>query len=139
MTRGRIEWLCFDGANSTKRFPIATKIKTNVILYLNNDALSGVWGNRGKWAFISTEQENKGQNLRGTGEQRQYWVTAMIRGVRKKATSRNRYDQVPHLTQDTLWESGKNTGNITYKRAKVDNKAARNIHDCMAKTNTNNK
>ena len=26
--------------------------------------------------------------------------------VSKKAKIRNRYDQVPHLTQDTIWESG---------------------------------
>ena len=37
------------------------------------EALPGVLGNRGTRAFISGEQENKGQILRGTGEQRQYW------------------------------------------------------------------
>ena len=31
------------------------------------------------------------------------------RGVRKEAKIRNRYNQVPHLTQDTTWESNKNT------------------------------
>ena len=29
--------------------------------------------------------------------------------VRKKAEIRTRYNQVPHLTQDTTWESNKNT------------------------------
>ena len=29
--------------------------------------------------------------------------------VRKAANIRNRYNQVPHLTQDTRWESDKNT------------------------------
>ena len=29
--------------------------------------------------------------------------------VRKAANIRNRYNQVPHLTQDTTWESDKNT------------------------------
>ena len=29
--------------------------------------------------------------------------------VRKGAKIRNRYNQVPHLTQDTTWESNKNT------------------------------
>ena len=29
--------------------------------------------------------------------------------VRKKATVRNRYNQVTHLTQDTIWESDKIT------------------------------
>ena len=38
-----------------------------------------VLGNRGTSQFISGEQENKGQILRGTGEQRQYWGTGNIR------------------------------------------------------------
>ena len=29
--------------------------------------------------------------------------------VRKKAKIRNQYNQIPHLTQDTIWESDKNT------------------------------
>ena len=29
--------------------------------------------------------------------------------VRKVAKIRNRYNQLPHLTQDTTWESNKNT------------------------------
>ena len=29
--------------------------------------------------------------------------------VRKKAKIRNRYNQAPHLIQDTTWESNKNT------------------------------
>ena len=29
--------------------------------------------------------------------------------VKKKAKIRNRYNQVPHLTRDTIWESDKNT------------------------------
>ena len=38
--------------------------------------------------------------------------------VSKEAKIRNRYNQVPHLTQATTWESDKNTINITHKRAK---------------------
>ena len=38
-----------------------------------------VLGNRGKRVFISGEQGNKCQILRGTGEQRQYWGTGNIR------------------------------------------------------------
>ena len=38
--------------------------------------------------------------------------------VRKKAKIRNRYNQVPHLTPDTLWESDKTQENITCRRAK---------------------
>ena len=44
-----------------------------------NEALPGVLGNRRKRVFISGEQGNKGQILRGTGEQRQYWGTGNIR------------------------------------------------------------
>ena len=43
------------------------------------EALPGVLGNRGKGAFISGEQGNKGQILRGTGEQRQFCGTGNIR------------------------------------------------------------
>ena len=43
------------------------------------EALPGVLGNRETRSFISEEQGNKDQNLRGTGEQRQYWGTGNIR------------------------------------------------------------
>ena len=39
--------------------------------------------------------------------------------VRKTAKIRKRYNQVPHLTQDTTWESNKNTINITNKSQEV--------------------
>ena len=35
--------------------------------------------------------------------------------VRKKAKIRIRYNQVPHLTQDTTWERDKTQENISYK------------------------
>ena len=62
------------------------------------------------------------------------------RKVRKKAHIRNRYNQIPHLTNDTIWESKKKTQeNITHKRAKKsaffptgDHKATRNRQDSMA-------
>ena len=38
--------------------------------------------------------------------------------VRKRAKIRNPYNQIPHLTQNTIWESDKTQENITYKRAK---------------------
>ena len=43
------------------------------------EALPGVLGNRGNRAIISGEHGNKGQLLRETGEQRQYWGTGNIR------------------------------------------------------------
>ena len=48
-------------------------------LITKDEALPGVLGYRGNRAFISGEQGNKGQILRGTGEQRQYWGTGNIR------------------------------------------------------------
>ena len=58
----------------------------------------------------------------------------------------NQYNQVPHLTQDTVWESDKNTRKHHKQESQEvspfptgDHKAARNSHDSMAKTNTNNK
>ena len=38
--------------------------------------------------------------------------------VRKKANIRKRYNQLPHLTQDTALESDKTQENIRYKRDK---------------------
>ena len=39
--------------------------------------------------------------------------------VERRAKIRNRYNQVPHLTQETTCESDKNTeANTTYKRVK---------------------
>ena len=38
----------------------------------------GFWGT-GERVFISGEQGNKGQIMRGTGDQRQYWGTGNIR------------------------------------------------------------
>ena len=63
--------------------------------------------------------------------------------VRKTARMRNRYNQVPHLSQDTKWESNKITINITNKSQEVstfpsgDDKAAMNRRESM--TNTRHK
>ena len=38
--------------------------------------------------------------------------------VKEKEKYRNPYNQIPHLTQDTKWESDKTQENTTYKRAK---------------------
>ena len=56
------------------------------------------------------------------------------RKVRKKARVRSRYNQVPHLSQDTKWESNKITINITIKSQEVspfpagNHMVAMNIH-----------
>ena len=48
----------------------------------------------------------------------EFFMEAINMKVRKKAKIRNQYNQVPHLTQNTLWESDKHTQeNITYKKA----------------------
>ena len=60
--------------------------------------------------------------------------------VRKTARIRIRYNQVPHLSQDSEWESNKITINITNKSQEVspfpsgDHKAAMNRRDVMANT-----
>ena len=66
--------------------------------------------------------------------------------VRKKAKIRNIYNQVPHLNQDTEWESDKNTRKHHIQESQEvspfpagDHKAERNRQDSMAKTNTINK
>ena len=59
------------------RFTVYSPPHNNISSYLN-EALPGVLGNRGTRAFISGEQGNKGQLLRGTGEPRQYWGTGNI-------------------------------------------------------------
>ena len=60
--------------------------------------------------------------------------------VRKGAKIRNRYNQAPHLTQDTTWVSDKTQLNITNKRQEVspfpagDHKAAMNSRESMTNT-----
>ena len=60
--------------------------------------------------------------------------------VRKTARIRSQYNQVPHLSQDTKWESNKITINITKKSQEVshfssgDHKAAMNRRESMANT-----
>ena len=64
--------------------------------------------------------------------------------VRKTAKIRKRYNQVPHLTQDTTWESNKNTINITNKGQvdrpfpAGDHKAAMNRRESMRNTRHKN-
>ena len=65
---------------------------------------------------------------------------------RKKAKIRNQYNQVPHLTRDTVRESDKNTRkHHTQESQEVspflasDRKAARNGKDSITKTNMKNK
>ena len=65
--------------------------------------------------------------------------------VRKTAKIRKRYNQVPHLPQDTTWESNKNIITITNNSQEVspftagDHKAAMNRHESMRNTDIKNK
>ena len=60
--------------------------------------------------------------------------------VRKTAKIRKRYNQEPYLTQDTTWESNKNTINITNKSQEVspfptsEHKAAINRRESIRNT-----
>ena len=59
-------------------------------------------GNRGKRVFISGEQGNKCQILRGTGEQRQHWGTGNIR--------KQIFDFLGTGEQANLFQGNKGTG-----------------------------
>ena len=69
--------------------------------------------------------------------------TKLIVKVRKTAKIKKRYNQVPHLTQDTTWENNKNTINITNKSREVSpfpacvHKAATNRRESMRNTRHN--
>ena len=61
--------------------------------------------------------------------------------VRKNAKIRNRYNQVPHLTQETIWVSDKNTRKRHTQESQeispfpaCDHKAARNRQNSIIKT-----
>ena len=51
--------------------------------------------------------------------------------VRKKSNIRNRYNQAPQLTQDTIWESDNKTSHIFSHFPAGDHKAARSRQDSM--------
>ena len=104
--------------------------------------------------FIVSNQKNESISIqkikRQVGQGRvmhaPYNTVLMLGGLkcviiaRKAATSRNRYNQVPHLTQDTIWESDKAQLNITNKSQEVspfpagDQKAAMNRRESMKNT-----
>ena len=65
--------------------------------------------------------------------------------VRKNANIRNPYNQIPHLSQDTIWKSDKNTINHPIQESQEvssfpagDHKATRNRQEIMTR-NTNSK
>ena len=70
----------------------------------------------------------------------------IIYKVKKKAKIRNRFNQTQHLTQDTVWESDKNTRKKSHTREPRgqpfqtgDHKAARNRHGKQTHTKITNK
>ena len=89
-----------------------------------NGPLSRVLGNRGTRPFISGEQGNKGQFLRGTGEQRQYWGTGNIENKfsifgeqgNKPIYFRGTREQVPV----TPWEGLKNYPKQCVRHFEID-------------------
>ena len=67
-----------------------------------------------------------------------------VNKVRKKANIRNRHNQVLHLTQDTTWESDKNTRKHHIQESQEvspfttgDHNAALNTHDSKTDTKHN--
>ena len=56
--------------------------------------------------------------------------------VKKNAKLRYRYNQVPHLTRDTIWEGDQNTKKRHARDIPIgDHKAAKNGQDSIIKTN----
>ena len=72
-------------------------------------------------------------------------ITQSVCKVRKAAKIRNRYNQVPHLTQDTTWESDRNIIKYHKQEPRVspfqagDHKAAIKRCESMTNTRQNNK
>ena len=66
--------------------------------------------------------------------------TCFVVVVREKAKSRHLYNQVPHLTHDTVWESEKYIRKLHIQDqpfpSSGDHKAARYRQDSMAKIET---
>ena len=93
------------------------------------EALPGVLGNRGTRAFISGEQGNKGQILKGTGEQRQYWGTGNIR--------KQIFDFWGTGEQANLFQGNKGTGTPPGRASCIVNLRAsqkRNLPDVQVNT-----
>ena len=64
----------------------------------------------------------------------------------KKVKIRNRYNQVPHPTRDTIWENDKNTRKHRTRESQEvssfpagDHKGARNRYDSIIKTHLKHK
>ena len=72
------------------------------------------------------------------------WHAGILYKSKKAAKIRKRFNQVPHLTQNTTWESNKNTINITNKSLEVspfpagDHKAAMNRRESTRNTRHKN-
>ena len=62
-------------------------------------------------------------------------AVALSTRVSKNANIKNRYNQVPHLTQETTWERDKNTRKHHTQEVSPfpagDHKAAMNRQECM--------
>ena len=95
-----------------------------------------------KTGFLMTRPNTKGTaTLNACASEMQVFLE-----VRNKAKIRSRYNQVPHLTQDTTWQSDKNTGKHHIQKGQEvspfpagNHKAAMNRHDRMTDTKQNNK
>ena len=75
-----------------------------------------------------------------------FWKNYNFMHIESKIDDKDqkRYTQVPHLIQDTIWESNKNTINFTNKSQEVspfpagDHKAAMSRRECMRNTRHKN-
>ena len=60
-----------------------------------------------------------------------YALSKMYKSKEKTANIRNRYIQVPHLTNDITWESEKKLETITYQRVKNQLFPSRQPQGCI--------
>ena len=75
------------------------------------------------WHFINNSEYDQEipqsqTALKSALRQNWFWEKEGNYKLRKKTKIRNRYIQVPHLTQDTIWKSEKTQENIEHKRSK---------------------
>ena len=81
--------------------------------------------------------------LYGVEHGKSYIVSSRFIKVKRKAKIRKRYNQVPYLARDTIWESDKNTQSHHTNKSSQEaspfpagvHKAARDRHDSIIRTN----
>ena len=90
---------------------ITVKCKNKCVGLFYTTATTNIHSTNSCNTLVTHEPQGMGTALPSQGRS--------LDNVRKTARVRNRYNQVPHLSQDTKWECNKITINITNKRQAV--------------------